>query len=288
LASRARRSRRASSGNWTPIAAEQAGAGYQVVFKNGSADQYTIWTVDNAGNYVTSGAVLSGSSVALQSAETALQQDLNGDGTTGVATTVIESSGATSLVQVGDKYFLGGPSGPQIGIQGAPITAGQLGAWAPIAAEAVAGGYQVVFKNGSADHYSIWTVSAGSYVTSGAVLSGGSAALQSAETLFQQNLNGDGATGLVTTAIESSGATSLVQIADKYFLGGSSGPQIAIQGTPITAGQLGNWTPIAAEAVTGGYQVVFKNGSADQYTIWTVDSAGRPSARISIRTERSA
>src|SRR5205823_5890806 len=41
---------------WRPIAAEQAGGGYQVVFKNSSAGQFVVWNVDASGNYTSPGS----------------------------------------------------------------------------------------------------------------------------------------------------------------------------------------------------------------------------------------
>ena len=46
-------------------------------------------------------------------------------------TTVIESIGSTSLVQVGSNYFLdsiSGGTGPELKYGGAPVTAGEFGA----------------------------------------------------------------------------------------------------------------------------------------------------------------
>ena len=69
---------------YTPIGAEQTSTGYDVAFKAAGADQYVVWSTDASGNYVSTliGPV-SGSTVALESFETTLHQDLNGDGTIG-------------------------------------------------------------------------------------------------------------------------------------------------------------------------------------------------------------
>ena len=100
--------------------------------------------------------------------------------------------------------------------------------------------------------------------------------MQSVETTFHQDLNGDGTVGPLTTAIEASGSTSLVQLADTYFLyalGGTTGPQVSFNGSPVTAGQYGSsWTLIGGEQVGGGYEVAWK--TADQYVIWNHDSDG--------------
>ncbi len=111
--------------------------------------------------------------------------------------TLIENFGSTSLVQVGNNYFLypvGGSSGPELSFFGAPFVAGQTGAWTPIGAEKTASGYEVAWKNGAADQYTVWNLDAnGNYVSNATgVVSGADYALQSLETSFQQDLNLDG------------------------------------------------------------------------------------------------
>ena len=64
-----------------PIGAEQTAGGYSVVLKLGTADQYTVWTTDGSGNYLSNSAVVAGSDCRVTSLESSFQQDLNGDGT---------------------------------------------------------------------------------------------------------------------------------------------------------------------------------------------------------------
>jgi serralysin len=66
---------------------------------------------------------------------------------------VISAFGSTSLVEVGSNYFLypnGGSAGPELSLGGAPIVAGQFGAWAPIGAAQTASGYEVAWKEAGA------------------------------------------------------------------------------------------------------------------------------------------
>ena len=76
--------------------------------------------------------------------------------------------------------------------------------------------------------------------------------------------------------IETSGATRLDQVANEFFLhdGAGNGPSLKYAGADVVAGQFGAWTPIGAEKVGSGYQVVWKNGGADQYIVWNLDSNG--------------
>ncbi|WP_161855923.1 M10 family metallopeptidase C-terminal domain-containing protein [Bradyrhizobium sp. CCBAU 051011] len=263
---------------WAPIAAEQISGGYQVVWKANGADQYTLWTTDSSGKFVSYIPAMSGSSSVLESAETTFQQDLNGDGLIGIPTVVIESSGSTSLTQVGSNYYLYNSGvGPQLQYLGAAVVAGQISGWAPIAAEQISGGYQVVWKANGADQYTLWTTdSSGKFVSYIPAMPGSSLVLESAETTFQQDLNGDGLIGIPTVVIESSGSTSLTQVGSNYYLYNSGvGPQLQYLGAAVVAGQISGWAPIAAEQISGGYQVVWKANGADQYTLWTTDSSGK-------------
>ena len=266
-------------GAWTPLGAEKVGTGYQVVWQNGSADQYLFWNTDSNGNWKSGSDPVSGSSYALQSLETTFQQDFNHDGTTGLKTTPIETAGATDLDQVANAFFLhdSAGNGPSLKYAGADVVAGQFGAWTPLGAEKVGTGYQVVWQNGSADQYLFWnTDSNGNWKSESDPVSGSSYALQSLETTFQQDFNHDGTTGLKTTPIETAGATDLDQVANAFFLHDSAGngPSLKYAGADVVAGQFGAWTPLGAEKVGTGYQVVWQNGSADQYLFWNTDSNG--------------
>ena len=70
-----------------------------------------MWTTDSNGNYTGNliGAV-SGNSYALESLESVFNQDLNGDGTVGLTTTVIQTDtnafGSTSLTEVANYIFI--------------------------------------------------------------------------------------------------------------------------------------------------------------------------------------
>ena len=263
-------------GAWTAIGAEATATGYQVAWKVAGADQYTVWNTDSSGKYLSNAVgVVAGSSTALESLETAFQQDLNGDGTIGLVTTVIEARGSTSLTEVGNNFYLGA-SGPQLKYAGAAVAAGQFGAWTAIGAEATATGYQVAWKVAGADQYTVWnTDSSGKYLSNAVgVVSGSSTALESLETAFQQDLNGDGTIGLVTTVIEARGSTSLTEVGNNFYLG-ASGPQLKYAGAAVAAGQFGAWTAIGAEATATGYQVAWKVAGADQYTVWNTDSSGK-------------
>ena len=67
-------------GGWAPIGVEQTASGYQVAWKLAGEDQYTIWTTDSTGNYISNNGELNSQSLTLKLSETSFHQDLNGDG----------------------------------------------------------------------------------------------------------------------------------------------------------------------------------------------------------------
>jgi tryptophan-rich protein/Big-like domain-containing protein/parallel beta helix pectate lyase-like protein len=123
---------------------------------------------------------------------------------------VIESAGATSLVESGDKYYLNSSSGsgPSLKYHGVDFVDGTDGTWAPIAAEKTATGYQVVWKEASTGLYTAWnTDNNGNYVSHVSTLTGSTSGgfvsnsgLKSLETSFHQDLNGDGQIGASSAA----------------------------------------------------------------------------------------
>ena len=60
-------------------------------------NQYSVWTTDSSGNFVSQVASLTGASFALEAAESVLGQDLNGDGVIGTSAT-IASGAALELI----------------------------------------------------------------------------------------------------------------------------------------------------------------------------------------------
>src|SRR5215831_886674 len=80
----------------------------------------------------------------------------------------------------------------------------------------------------------------------------------------------------MSVTIEAFGSTSLVADGGHYFLQPNSGSAVELSngGSPVVAGQYGQWAPIAANQTASGYQVVWKLTGADQYLAWNTDSSG--------------
>ncbi|HMM88335.1 Ig-like domain-containing protein [Bradyrhizobium sp.] len=262
-----------------PVAVEQTSTGYVVAWKVPNKDQYVVWTTDANGNQIANvTGTVSGTSAALQGYETALQQDINGDGNIGLAATTIESFGSTNLVKAGSNYLLGS-NGPTLKYAGADFVAGQFGSTTPIAVEQTSTGYVVVWKAGN-NQYVVWTTDAnGNQIANvtGAI-SGNSDTLKGYENTLHQDLNGDGTIGTPATTIESFGSTSLVQSGNNYLLG-NGGPTLKYAGADFVAGQFGSTTPIAVEQMSTGYLVAWK-AAGNQYVIWSTDANGNQIANV--------
>ncbi|MEY9103882.1 serralysin [Bradyrhizobium yuanmingense] len=284
----------ANWGTWSVIGAEQvSGGGYDVVWKEGATGQYSVWSTDSNGNFVTtlgSASQMLGTDPSLKALEPTLQQDLNGDGLIGFPVAVtIEALGSTRLVSSGGNYHLESiatGTGPTLKYAGAAVIAANWGSWSVIGAEQVSGGgYDVVWKDSASGQYSVWsTDSNGNFLTtlgSAPQMSGTDPSLKTLEPTLQQDLNGDGLIGVpaaVIATIEALGSTRLVSSGGNYHLESiatGTGPTLKYAGSVVIAANWGTWSVIGAEQVSGGsYDVVWKDSAGGQYSVWSTDSNG--------------
>src|SRR5205085_64246 len=58
-----------------------------------------------------------------------------------------------------------------------------------------------------------------------------------------------------------------------YYLG-TGGPVLKSGGQSYVVGQAGGWIAIGAEAISGGYEVAWRDTASGMYTIWYTDSNG--------------
>ena len=106
------------------------------------------------------------------------------------------------LTEIGNHFYLydSTGAGPSLKFQGADYVPGQFGAAVvPIGVEATASGYEVAWKVMGTDVYSVWATDKNGNYTSSIIgnASGTSTTLESIESSFHQDLNGDGYLGLV-------------------------------------------------------------------------------------------
>ncbi len=145
-------------GSWTPLAVERVGSQYYVAWKNGAADQYLAWITDAGGNWQQAGSAVSGSTWYLQTFETTVGYDLNGDTRIGPTVTTVETSGNTTLTRVADSFSsIMARTNVQVMYGGAyapPVSSH----WTPVAAEQTIGGNVVTWRDTSTGNYSVWNL----------------------------------------------------------------------------------------------------------------------------------
>ena len=80
-----------------PIGAVQTATGYDVAWEMPGANEYTVWSTDSNGDYISNitGGAVTGTSTALETLEPVFGQDLNGDGVIGPTTI---AAGATAEI----------------------------------------------------------------------------------------------------------------------------------------------------------------------------------------------
>jgi Tryptophan-rich Synechocystis species C-terminal domain len=183
----------------------QTANGYDVAWKVPGADEYTVWSTDSNGNYIASLTGYSVPGTALEALEATFHQDLNGDGTIGPVSMVIQVDGSTSLTEFANKFYLydSTGSGPTLKYGGVDVVGGEFGTWAPIGAVQTANGYDVAWKVPGADEYTVWsTDSNGNYIASltGYSVPGTDYSLEALEATFHQDLNGDGVLGIYASS----------------------------------------------------------------------------------------
>jgi hypothetical protein len=223
-------------GGWTPIGAIQTASGYDIAWKMAGADLYAIWSTDANGNYLSNlTPAVSGTSYALESYETTFHQDLNGDGTIGPTSVVIQTDGSTSLTQVANELFLyNGGVGPSLKYGGVAVTAGEFGGWTPIGAIQTASGYDIAWKLAGTTEYAIWSTDSNGNYTSNLTpaIPGNSTTLENFETIFHQDLNGDGVIGIPSATPLA--ATQSAPASQTSF----DGQTLTLDAPPTFSGQL--------------------------------------------------
>jgi serralysin len=274
-------------GTIAPIGAEQTSSGYDVAWKVPGTNEFTFWTTDSNGNYTSNitGGLVSGNSFTVESLEATFGQDLNGDGTIGVTASLIKTDGLTSLLQIANNYYayVGGV-GPELKCGGSAVTVGEFGSIAPIGAVQTASGYDIAWQIPGTNEFTFWTTdSNGNYTSNitGGLVSGNSFTVESLEATFGQDLNGDGTIGVTSSLIKTDVSTSLLQIADTYYVYvGGVGPELKYGGSPVTVGEFGIITPIGAVQTASGYDIAWQISGTNEFTFWTIDSNGNYTSNI--------
>ncbi|MDH6264118.1 calcium-binding protein, partial [Bradyrhizobium sp. BR13661] len=140
------------------------------------------------------------------------------------ASVVIESSGSTSLVEVGNTYHLyNGGTDPSLKYAGGNVVEGQFGTMTPIAVEQTATGYEVAWNDPSTGLYTVWNTDSSGNFTSTLVTG-----------VSGTNVILDGVIG--ANVIDTNGSTSLVEVGNNFYLNSvssGSGPELKYGGPAV-------------------------------------------------------
>ena len=260
-----------SGATWAPVGAVETGNGYEVAWRDASANEYAVWNTDLSGDYTTSATgVPTGSSQELEAVEGYFGEHFAGAGTP--ATPQTPTNGITPI---GNLFELnpGGGTGPLLQYQGSFDTASPSAVWAPVAALKTGNGYEVAWRDASANEYTVWNTDlSGDYTTSATgVLTGSSQELEAVEGYFGEQFAGAG-----TPATPQTPTNGITPIGNLFELnpGGGTGPLLRYQGSFFTASPSAVWAPVAALKTGNGYEVAWRDASANEYTVWNTDLSG--------------
>jgi serralysin len=272
-------------GSIAPVGAVQTSTGYDIAWKVPGTNQFTFWLTDSNGNYTSNlTGLVPGTSSVVESFEVTFHQDLNGDGIIGLVGSLIQTDGSTSLLQVDNNYYLStNGSEPELTYGGAPVTVGEFGTITPIGAIQTSTGFDIAWKILGTNEFTFWaTDSNGNYSSNlTGLVSGASFAVESLETTFGQDLNGDGTIGVTASLIQTDGSTNLLQIANNYYMyTNGSGPELKYGGAPVTVGEFGSIAPVGAIQTSTGYDIAWKIPGTNQFTFWATDSNGNYTSNL--------
>ena len=191
--------------------------------------------------------------------------------------TVIESSGATSLVLADNTYHFGSATGPQLRYNGSAVVVGQFGNASPIAVEQKGSGYQVAWKVSGADLFNVWnTDSNGNFQSYTPGVSGNSCGTEVVRNELPAGSQRRWSDRPCRNRRRHRSVWRDQPRACRQYLpfGRASGLQLKYNGSAVVVGQFGHASPIAVEQKGSGYQVAWKVSGADLFNVWNTDSNG--------------
>lgn len=195
-----------------------------------------------------------------------------------------QTDGSTSLLQIGDVYYVDVTgSGQPLKYGGSAVTVGEFGSIVPIGAMQTASGFDIAWKIPGTDELTFWATDVhGNYISNiTGLVSGSTLAVELLETIFGQDLNGDGTIGVTASLIKTDGSTNLIQIADTYFVDvAGGGLELKFGGAGVTVGEFGAIAPIGAVQTAPGYDIAWKIPGTDELTFWATDSTGTYASNI--------
>jgi ELWxxDGT repeat protein len=254
---------------WSAVAGAASGSGYAFYWRNSASGQTARWDLNSSGAYTT-GTLLSASQLLRE--EASLNVDLNGDGYTAGPTTI----NGVNLGSTSQGYALLSGSGVplQVTYPGGNASASNPGnGWSAVAAAASGSGYAFYWRNSATGQTARWDLNSAATYQSGALLS--ASQLIAEEVAIHADLNADGIIGAGSTTIESQGNASLLRQSDGLAAVQMGGTLYAVS-SPFglgTGDASSEWQMLAAEAVQGQNQILWRNNPGNFLHLWNLDAS---------------
>src|SRR5262249_32643074 len=153
---------------------------------------------------------------------------------------------------VANRFFLYDHTsgvGPSLKLGGMDVVASQFGAWSPFGAVQTDRKSVVEGKSGDGEGGGGITDKNGKFLSQTGLLSGNDYTLESLESTFQQDLNGDNTSGFTKRLKHRDGSSGFTAVANRFFLYDHTsgvGPSLKLGGMDVVASQFGAWSPFGA------------------------------------------
>ncbi len=253
------------SWGWAARAAETIRGVNTIVWENTQSGNLQLWELSSSWAHQTSRGDIARGTAAYNAAEAAFGIDFNGDGVIAPATTIIESSGDTTLEYDGDGNLRA--NGILITSLGGLVNYDRYlsWGWTARAAETSGGTRTLVWQNGAGE-LQFWRLSDGwDHVKSEGNFAAGSPQYDTAEAEFGVDFNGDS-----KITIESAGSVALWYDASGNLRANNT-PITWAGGTAVNYGlfQSWGWDAYAAEPVPeSGNTIVWRNRETGGLHYW--------------------
>ena len=274
-----------TNGAWSVIGAVQTGNGYEVALQLSGTREFQIWSLEwqrqLSFRYRHS---FGNERAALETAELTFDQDLNRDGVirsevdAGTKRHRWQCDDHPQRVRQQESVISTGTTSVVLSYNNTPL--GTNGVWKLIGAVQTGNTYEVALQLSGTSEFQVWTInSTGNYVSDIGIVSGTSVALESAETTFNQDLNGDNV--IWSSAADADTKQHRWQrdhhpqqgrqrICDQHWH--HERRQLSYNNTPL--GTNGVWKPIGAVQTGNTYEVALQLSGTSEFQIWTIDSTG--------------
>jgi len=261
------------------VAAETIGGSNQILWRNNNDRFLTTWNLDANWSWQSSSDAYDFYTPSAWDLETSFQVDANKDGIIGVPFTTIETQGNTKLLSRGDdKAFVEYGAGTRQEISSpwnSPVGS-DSSEWQMVAADAIAGGNQILWRNNTSNFLHLWNLDANWNWQSSSGSDGfNTPAAWELETSFQVDATKDGITGVPFTTMEAQGNTKLLTRGDGMAFverGDGTRQEISSPWNSPVGSDSSEWQMMAADAIAGGNQILWRNNTYDFLHLWNLDA----------------